>query len=86
MGIKMEPIEEVSATGNSAKEHGGQDIHLGKAAPHPADTGIGEGDETAGNATLAHDLTGQDKEGNSQQREGLHAVDHALEQRGQRNI
>ena len=67
-------------TGNTAKEHGGQDIHLSQTASHPSDACVCQSNEPTGNAALSHDLTGQNKEGDRQQGEGLNTVDHSLKQ------
>ncbi len=67
-------------TGNTAKEHGGQDIHLRQTASHPSDACVCQSNESTRNAALSHDLTGQNKEGDRQQGEGLNTADHSLKQ------
>ena len=60
--------------GDAAEEIGSHDVDHGQAAAHPADAGIGQGDELLGDTAGAHENAHGDEEGNSHQGEGADAL------------
>lgn len=73
-------------TTDAAEEHGGKDVHLCQTTAEPSDEGVGEADQSPGNASLAHDLTREDEERNGQQGEGVHPAHQALDDRHERKV
>ena len=65
-------------TGNAAEEVGIQHIDHAQAAPHPADAGVGQGDQLVGQAARTHQHAHGDEEGHRHQAVGADALDHLL--------
>ena len=72
--------------GNAAHHAGEQHGDLRKTAAHMAGRLRAELDEAGGDARFVHQVAGQDKERNGQQREGLRGADHLLHQNLERNL
>ncbi len=49
---------------------------MGKTTAHMPDKGLGEFDQTAGNADMVHDFAGQNKERHGKEREYVQTVKH----------
>ena len=69
---------------HGAEEHVRDDVGLGQRAGQTVRHQLGTADKPAGDAARVHQVAGQDKEGNRQQGEGVHALEHLLRRYDQR--
>ena len=64
--------------GHARKYDAGAYIDVPQTAPHPAHQGLGKIKDSHGNAAVIHQVTGEYKKRNRQQRKAVDAVDHAV--------
>jgi hypothetical protein len=60
------------------KDHLRQDVDVPEAAPDVADQVVGEAEQGHSDAACAHEIGGQDEEGDRHQREGVNSVEEPL--------
>ncbi|MPM30249.1 hypothetical protein SDC9_76797 [bioreactor metagenome] len=64
--------------GHACEDHGSQNAHVTQTTLEAAQHGVSKINDTTGNAAAGHDLTGDHKEGDGQQRHAVSAVDKFL--------
>ena len=73
-----------AGAGHGAEEHVRDDVGLGQGARQTMCHQLGAADKPSGDAAGVHQVTGEDKERNCQQREGVDALEHLLSSDDQR--
>ena len=62
--------------GQPCKNNRGPDIDHGQTCTQPADENVGEGNDPTGDARFIHQLTGENEQGDGQQRIGPYPAEH----------
>ncbi|MPN19843.1 hypothetical protein SDC9_167216 [bioreactor metagenome] len=63
---------------DAGKNHGRQDIGVGKAAPDMPHKAVGEGDDPGGGASPVHEIPRENEKGNRHERERIDSSKHPL--------